>query len=84
VRDLALTAQTVSTLARVALEGVVVGTWIEPSGQERDIRMELPTEVRSSSDAIQSLPLVQRQGFPVRVRQVASVATVGCWRSTRR
>jgi HAE1 family hydrophobic/amphiphilic exporter-1 len=74
LRDLGLTAQAVSTLIRVGLEGVVVGQWTEPSGQERDVRVELPASVRSNRDALGSLPLVQRQGGPVNVRQVAGVA----------
>jgi HAE1 family hydrophobic/amphiphilic exporter-1 len=76
LRDLGLTAQTVSNLARVALEGNVVGTWSEPGGQSRDIRVELPPDVKSNPDALQSLPLIQRDGQAVTVRQVASIQTV--------
>ncbi|MCC7369530.1 MAG: efflux RND transporter permease subunit [Chloroflexi bacterium] len=75
LQDLGLTAQAVSNLVRVALEGTVVGQWTEPGGQDRDVRVGLPAEVRSNVDAIGSLPLVERQGIPVTLRQVATVST---------
>ena len=73
LRDLGLTAQGVSTLVRVSLEGVVVGRWTEPNGQERDVRVGLPPAVRSNRETLGSLPLVQCQGAPVVLRQVAGV-----------
>jgi HAE1 family hydrophobic/amphiphilic exporter-1 len=72
LKDLGLSAQTIGTAARVAYQGVEVGRWAEPSGKERDVRVQLPAAVRNQPDAVASLPLGRRGDQLVTLRQVAT------------
>jgi len=53
----------------------VVGSWAEPNGKERDVRVRLPDDVRRGPNAVADLPLVRRGNQMVTVRQVATTDT---------
>jgi HAE1 family hydrophobic/amphiphilic exporter-1 len=73
--DLNVNTQTVGNAVRVAYQGAVVGTYAEPSGTERDVRVRMPDALRHDTQAIASLPLVSRGGQLVTVGQVTTAQT---------
>jgi hydrophobic/amphiphilic exporter-1 (mainly G- bacteria), HAE1 family len=73
--DLGLSAQQIGTTVRVAYQGAVVGKWAEPSGKERDVRVQLPTEIRNRPEALGNLPILRRGTQLITLRQVASEAS---------
>jgi HAE1 family hydrophobic/amphiphilic exporter-1 len=73
LQDLGVSSQQVAEVVQVALTGTTIGTWVSPSGVERDLRLRLPESFGSNPRAIAQVPLGWRSEMPIALAQVASV-----------
>jgi HAE1 family hydrophobic/amphiphilic exporter-1 len=72
--ELGLDVGQVSGAVRPLLAGQTATTWEDPSGEERDVVVQLAPERRTSLESITSLPIATSDGATVPLGQVARVA----------
>src|SRR5437588_1641589 len=70
-----VTPQVVGSAVRMAYSGVVATKYRQPNGQEMDVRLLLPQDVRNQVSNLADLPLQGPNG-PVRLSQIASISNV--------
>jgi multidrug efflux pump subunit AcrB len=67
-----VSAQSVGSAVRLAYSGVVATKYVQPNGQQLDVRILLPQGVRTDVANLADLPLQGTNG-PVRLSQIASL-----------
>ncbi|HST59986.1 MAG TPA: efflux RND transporter permease subunit, partial [Longimicrobium sp.] len=72
--ELGLDVGQISGTVRPLLAGQTATTWEDPTGEERDVVVQLAPERRTSLESITSLPVATPQGATVPLGQVAQVA----------
>jgi HAE1 family hydrophobic/amphiphilic exporter-1 len=72
--ELGLDVGQISGTVRPLLAGQTATTWEDPTGEERDVVVQLAPERRTSLESITSLPIATPQGATVPLGQVAQVA----------
>ncbi|HEX6373103.1 MAG TPA: efflux RND transporter permease subunit [Longimicrobium sp.] len=72
--ELGLDVGQVSGTVRPLLAGQTATTWEDPTGEERDVVVQLAPERRTSLESITSLPIATSAGATVPLGQVARVA----------
>jgi HAE1 family hydrophobic/amphiphilic exporter-1 len=72
--ELGLDVGEVSGTVRPLLAGQTATTWEDPTGEERDVVVQLAPERRTSLESITSLPIATSAGATVPLGQVAQVA----------
>jgi len=70
-----VSAQSIGSAVRMAYTGVVATKYRQPNGQELDVRLLLPQDVRNQVSNLADLPLQGSNG-PVRLSQIASISNV--------
>jgi HAE1 family hydrophobic/amphiphilic exporter-1 len=70
-----VSAQSVGSAVRLAYSGVVATKYVQPNGQQLDVRILLPQGVRSDLANLADLPLQGTNG-PVRLSQIATISNV--------
>jgi hydrophobic/amphiphilic exporter-1 (mainly G- bacteria), HAE1 family len=72
--ELGLDVGQVSGTVRPLLAGQTATTWEDPTGEERDVVVQLAPERRTSLESITGLPIATPEGATVPLGQVAAVA----------
>jgi hydrophobic/amphiphilic exporter-1 (mainly G- bacteria), HAE1 family len=70
-----ISAQAIGSAVRLAYSGVVATKYLQPNGQELDVRVLLPQSARTDVSNLADLPLQGSNG-PVRLSQVATISNV--------
>jgi HAE1 family hydrophobic/amphiphilic exporter-1 len=70
-----VSAQSIGSAVRLAYSGVVATKYVQPNGQQLDVRVLLPQGVRNDLSNLADLPLQGTNG-PVRLSQIATIANV--------
>ncbi|MEX2181338.1 MAG: efflux RND transporter permease subunit [Gemmatimonadaceae bacterium] len=74
---LGVTVGQIAQSLRPAFAGVDAGDWVDPSGENRKVRVRLAPEARTRVQDIERLPIaVGGQGGPVRMMPLGQLATV--------
>jgi hydrophobic/amphiphilic exporter-1 (mainly G- bacteria), HAE1 family len=70
-----VSAQAIGSAVRLAYSGVVATKYLQPNGQELDVRVLLPQGSRTDVSNLAALPLQGTNG-PVRLSQIATISNV--------
>jgi HAE1 family hydrophobic/amphiphilic exporter-1 len=70
-----VSAQSIGSAVRLAYSGVVATKYVQPNGQQLDVRLLLPQGVRTDVSNLGDLPLQGTNG-PVRLSQIATISSV--------
>jgi hydrophobic/amphiphilic exporter-1 (mainly G- bacteria), HAE1 family len=71
-----VSAQTIGSAVRLAYSGVVATKYVQPNGQQLDVRVLLAQGPRTDLAALADLPLQGTNGTVVRLSQIASISSV--------
>jgi HAE1 family hydrophobic/amphiphilic exporter-1 len=74
--DLGISVQATGAALRAMLGGETASTWTNPAGDQLDVVVRLPRELRQNADVIANLPVAQSQTelpFAIPLHQIATV-----------
>ena len=77
IREIGLTAAQVAAALRAYVNGDVATTWTTPDGQQVEVQLRLPRELRENIGQLGDLPVAySKDGTPVALSRVADVVPV--------
>ena len=77
IREIGLTAPQVAAALRAYVNGDVATTWTTPDGQQVEVQLRLPRELRENIGQLDDLPVAySKDGTPVALSRVADVVPV--------
>ena len=77
IREIGLTAPQVAAALRAYVNGDVATTWTTPDGQQVEVQLRLPRELRENIGQLDDLPVAySKDGTPVALSRVADVVRV--------
>ena len=77
IREIGLTAPQVAAALRAYVNGDVATTWTTPDGQQVEVQLRLPRELRENIGQLGDLPVAySKDGTPVALSRVADVVPV--------